>query len=702
LLSPDDVAWLVEQLLKEQRQEHKPLWADVIHHLFDYNRQDHVEIVYHALGKSSLLQEKFKAQFGSVGLNSKEAQDMRADYQRGKEFEKERRRREEARNRPIQPPPAERIARWLHEFEHGNLDAWWHLCMEMTLEPTSKRYERELESDLASLPGWLNSDETTRRRIIRAAKRYILERNAAPQEWLGKDLLHRSATAGYKALLLLYKIDPDFVASLSADVWSAWAPILVGYPEPIGVAGQDESYIHLIEIAYKNAPEQVLSTLMVLIDRENEQHDTLFVLDKMKLCWDDRLCAAILDKCSDERLKPGCFGQLLSELILHDCQEARSYAEELLEIPLRSEEDKRERAKAAALALLTQGSDAGWSVVWRAIRADNKFGSNVLMALPRKIELRGSKNLVDRIGEENTADLFIWLTHLFPKSEDPEQLGAHYAGPREDIAAYRDSLLERLKLMGTPEAVRAIERIRQQLPQLNYLDFVLVTARRSVQMRSWTPLFPADFIRLAQNADARIVLTSDELMGALIESLMRLEKRLHRETPERRFLWNEISENAYEPKSENDLTDFVVIRLRDDLERSGVVAAREVEVARRQGKGGSPGERTDIYVDCFVPSRNKHVRVIIEVKGCWSPDVETAMRDQLANRYLRDKEYHHGIYLVGWFDCPQWDSSSHGGRHTPKSSPTLEQARDFFANQAKELSQGECVIQAFVLNCALR
>ena len=47
-------------------------------------------------------------------------------------------------------------------------------------------------------------------------------------------------------------------------------------------------------------------------------------------------------------------------------------------------------------------------------------------------------------------------------------------------------------------------------------------------------------------------------------------------------------------------------------------------------------------------AREKTV-VVIEVKGCWNPELKVSMETQLVNRYLRDNFYTHGIYVSGGF-----------------------------------------------------
>ena len=93
--------------------------------------------------------------------------------------------------------------------------------------------------------------------------------------------------------------------------------------------------------------------------------------------------------------------------------------------------------------------------------------------------------------------------------------------------------------------------------------------------------------------------------------------------------------------------------------------------------------------------------VIVEAKGCWNSELNTAMEEQLAGRYLADNaSCRHGLYLVGWFNCRQWDKADYRRGQTPKYN--LEEARERFDEQARGLSERGARVRAFVLNAALR
>ena len=76
------------------------------------------------------------------------------------------------------------------------------------------------------------------------------------------------------------------------------------------------------------------------------------------------------------------------------------------------------------------------------------------------------------------------------------------------------------------------------------------------------------------------------------------------------------------------------------------------------------------------------------------------METQLVNRYLKNNTCQHGLYLVGWFDCQQWDSSDYRKNKAPKISAVEAQKK--FNLQAEQLSLSGVTVKSVVLNTALR
>jgi hypothetical protein len=211
---------------------------------------------------------------------------------------------------------------------------------------------------------------------------------------------------------------------------------------------------------------------------------------------------------------------------------------------------------------------------------------------------------------------------------------------------------------------------------------------------TWLPPAPREIFALTENRSSVLVRSGEELLEIIIVSLRRLEQKLHGVTPMARFLWN-----GDRPKDENDFSDYVENHLKEDLKGRGIVANREVEFRRLSQSG--VGEKTDIVVDAIRKNNGgfESITVVIESKGCWHKELQTAMESQLLQRYLIDDQHRHGLYLIGWFSCDQWSDSDYRKMKTPEM--TIDEAQAFYDKQAAGLSNEGRLLRALVLNAAL-
>ena len=309
---------------------------------------------------------------------------------------------------------------------------------------------------------------------------------------------------------------------------------------------------------------------------------------------------------------------------------------------------------------------------------------------------------IGEFSEEQLADLFLKLSEEFPHADDPRHVGAHFVGVREQVAHVRDSVLNWLCERGTVAAVTQLERIQRDLPQVRHLSSQVLRARRAMLLNTWQPISVESVLALTRHPESRLVRNERELQCVVLESLQTLQERFHGETPSVRDVWDKRGNRGngkWRPIGENEFSDYVKRHLKIDLNGRGIVALREVEVRTRPaGEGG----RSDLYVTASVNGSDgrtvETVRVIVEVKGCWHPDLKTAMESQLRDRYLKDNDCNAGIYVVAWFACDSWDSSDHRKGKTPKW--TVDEAKSFFGQQAEGLSTDK-FIRAFVFDVSL-
>jgi hypothetical protein len=688
-----DLHWMLGRFQKSDSERIRQGWQQLIESTLrscsGYQALDFLE----SISQVPALVEEFGAPFEAVDLNSRYAQIMRENACTQSETE-----RDLSVGSIVDDPPSARITELLEVCESSDPTAWWRLNIEMLFQEDGRAHLEELEPDVTSLPGWEAATDDTRTRIIRAAKQYVLHGNPETSEWLDREVFHRPALAGYRALLLLLQSEPEFLRDLPDDIWQRWTPAVLAYPRGSGVPEDDLRPV-LIGLAYKHAPHELIGTLLALIDKYNRQDNALSIVREVDTCWDERLASELLTRVKSGGLRPKSVYYLLDDLLRNRHGEARRYAESLLSLPIAPEGEAREHAVSAARALLSHTLEASWPVLWPAIQQDPGFGRAVILSKAGDLRWTASGQ---QLVESDLADLYLWLCSQFPHADDPKHDNEfHRVTPRESVGRWRDTLLRHLVEWGSFAACQAIERIVQEHPELEVPRAALLRAEENLRRMTWQAPRPEDVMRIGADQEARLVNSADDLMDVLIEALTRLEAKLQGETSAARDLWDRQCNGKYRPVDENEFSDYVKRQLDEDLNQRGIVINREVEI--RRGTGGDPGERTDLHVDAVVHGAGSAeydvITVIIEAKGCWNRDLYTAMETQLVDRYLKDNQCQHGIYLVGRFNCSQWDGSDRRRRDAPDTSLRDMQAR--FGNQASELSRSGMCIKALVMNTSL-
>ncbi len=693
LLLNEDLEWMVNYFIENSKSKNCEIWLDLINRLFKRDDPEYVELIYKNMSKSKDLLEKFKDIFEAIEINSDKAQRLKEDYNYIKVADENRNKRDD-KERCYETE--RKINELMNKYGQGRVADWWKLCYVLSYNKKNPYTLDEYRSDIRKSYGWEICDQSMREEIVKWAREYIMKNEVSPKEWLENNIYYRPVMAGYKALILLKNLDPLFLDTLSPDIWSKWAEVILGYPESYHNAEQDNFYFKLIEQAYHNSPDGIINTLSKIIDKENKEHKNLFILHKVESINDNKLNSFLLEKVKGNSLNPKCFYTIISFLIKNNFGEAIDYAKSYLTDPVFSESDKA-YVKYTALSLLNYTEDATWDYIWPLIQKDNEFGKELLLSFSFDTEtFNTERDFVDKITSDRIAKLYILLCKYFPREEDPDISEVHIINGRESVVRFRNDLL---KYLEQKCAVKSLQYIKDKLPNNDIIDFYLIEARRYKRELSWYQFSTKEFSSMIKTVDSYFIYNEKLLIEAIISSLHKMESLLQGETPLAFMLWDKV-DDKYRPKSENDLSDFIKVHLKEELDSKGIVALREVEIRRRKSKDGISGERTDIYVTGSVPNLNKQLKVIIEVKGCWHSEVNKAMETQLLNRYLGKRNCNYGLYIVGWFCCKQWDKND--SRSNRITTTDIEEVRELLKKQAETLSNGDKLIKSYVLDCSLK
>lgn len=680
------------QKYREKRSEEKKLkLAKVLNHLFDISNIDNVENVL----KISQVDEIFKNEFSywvePVELGSEIEETQRRAWENRKKWMQEDQKRKESL--PSKNWIKERLKKDIRGYESTkNPIQLSQFFMDLTLTENSPHYGNELTSNVIELESWNLLNDEQIESLLELSMYYIKENSDFHKDWFGSNKFNRLAAAGYKALILIYKKSRNFINNLDSQIWKKWVHIIISYPETYGLAGQDKTYLSLIECAYQLIPEETISVLLKLIliaDKNEDKH--IFILRKFDKCFDSRLENSLLELIDKNELSINTISSIFDYLLSKNSSKAAELNKALIQ--KYNGKDQLELISSYA----SHCDSNGWDFITEIIYKEADLGKEFFLSYVDTYSIT-MEPLLHRISEQQCAELFDWLLTNFPMEEDPDIEGAHMVGSRESVGNFRDSIKRYLIGKGTKESVAALELIRANNPSLN-LDAHLIEARRQFRKLNWRPLSPKEFLLLANNKMARVIFNEDDLVNLIEISLKQLESILQGDNPLSITLWDKVPDEKrmYTPKPEEVLSDVIKRHLDIELKSKGISSYREVQLRRPNLiKGGKKGERTDILVSFHNPNNNETLEVIIEVKGSNNKEVLSNMNLQLKERYLKEGGRTHGIYLVAWYNC-----ESYHNQVNKTSSNDISEARDYFSEEATKLSDDSKKIKSFVLDCSL-
>jgi hypothetical protein len=495
-------------------------------------------------------------------------------------------------------------------------------------------------------------------------------------------------------------VEPRLLESLPEATWKHWASLILVFPsEPVYEKPQEHLALRkkVVDLASQHAPVDVMRSFRCMLAPQNRGPRTLDFIADLHGCWTEMLLELAWQELRDPGLSLSLFRSLLVALLLHQHDEARAHAEALL---FSKREASPKLRTVVASVLLACAPERSWKTVWPLLESDVDYGRRVLDDLARN---GGQAALLgQRFTPEQAVDLFVWIErHGGEETTRPGDFAWSRRGPLHEFKSYIWALFSQ---SGSAEVCRALERLVRELPGQRDLRVLLLRAQEALRLRQWQPPSPEEILKLVGSRQARVVQSGVQLLEVLLESLERLQAELHGETPALKFLWNESREEnqaRFKPKKENDLSDWIKHHLEKELADRRIIVNREVEI--RPSEPSRKGQRIDLLVEAIArlpEGREERISVIIEVKGCWNPELWTAMKGQLVDRYLAENDCRHGIYLVGWYACDYWNETT---SYPPEGRVgTLERARQLLEEQARTLSKEGLAVRAFVLDAAFR
>lgn len=573
--------------------------------------------------------------------------------------------------------------------EEGDVDAWLALLREMSVEEGGTRYINFGDMEVQKLPGWVAASDELKARMVVAAKIFLTQTTFREVAWFPSNQIPNGAFAAVNALVFLNEVDPFYLERQDAAFWGQWIPSLIG--DTRAHREKNEAITAVLKLAAMAAPEPINARLLEQIDYDNREHRYFFGGAIIEAVWSESLAGELLTKLQRNDLTPAVQADLLCRLIGRKFPGATEWAVQTLVA-----NHNGDREHALAKALLKASDDAGWSTLWPMIQSDVPFGRVLLEDISYGQPDRAS--FTDSLSDAQLGNLFIWLLEQYPPDN---RMVSGAVGPMDTIRFLRDGILEQLKRRSTFAACDALARAELHLPQHRWLRYHFDAAEVLACSSTWAAQAPRDIIAMAADAQRRFVESSAQLLMLVLESLRKLQVKLHRELAGVGDLWNSKGKDWW-PKEEEDISDYVARHLREDLADRSIIINREVQI-RRGRRGEMRGQNTDIHVDATPVEDTQAqlygpIAVIVEVKGSWNAALMQDMENQLRDRYLKNNECRTGLYLVAHFVAERWTPDD--WRRAKSDAIDIKDLKIQLAAQAAALSGG-VRIESFVLDASL-
>jgi hypothetical protein len=469
LIYPEDLPWLLTWLEDEKNTNTQKIVAEIVSMAFDMTDTQHLDLIYKTRQRNPFLKEETSHWFEPVLLDSDTAKYQRESWVNTQGWQEK-----DEKEEILKVISVDRIKELLEKSEAGDTNSWWllnnNLCM----------YRHELDDlTFEKLPGWKVIDAGMQKRIIECGRNFLVEQESKPEIWLGKKKTYFPAASGYRAIKAFYNTEPEFIEDQDATFWNRWAPITLGAP----LVSNDPENGKIIALAYKHAPDAVISTLDVLIEQDAE---SLFINNLLVDCLDERMCKYLNDKAKKGWPDNKVSVEILQFLVRHGDEDAKKYAKSKIQVPLSKTKKKQEEVLLAATLLLHGANQSDWEYLWNLIQKDNGFGRKLVFKAHDALIRRSM--VLQEINESQLADLYIWLTKEFPPEEYKHPEGSGSVTPQVSIGDWRDSTLRVLMNKGTAGACRQIEKVAKALPQYKWIkQFTLIEAKRIASQKSWQP-----------------------------------------------------------------------------------------------------------------------------------------------------------------------------------------------------------------------
>jgi hypothetical protein len=542
--------------------------------------------------------------------------------------------------------------------------------------------------EIVGSPLWNVLDEVTRSRVVSAARQFLLHECPVENDLAPNITTYRESSAVAACVLLhaAWNGNKDDIDVLAVR----WVRALGRY---FGSEQPRKSIDEILGKAIEHSPRSVTDELLEIC-----RLNIVFPQPRMPDFAKSKLSEPLM--VGLEALLPSLEDSSFLCLVKYLIERHSERAVDELFGKIEKADELSSDFNASCLELIARNEPRHFvDVVWPRLSKDTR----AIEALAVKYQhITASQPLPILLFDASmTEQLFELLEERYPAVADEEMSG--FVKPRHHVQEFRTCCIVSLREMASAESVAALERIAARHPDYSWIAYTAHLAEQKANRDVWVPFESEELAAVMKLAAGLVIRTEAELHAVVMEELRQINDKISASglLPAVYFLWDEMPSR---PKHEPRLSDWLALELRARLVARGAVVNREVQVRSHNPKG--LGERTDILIEVSTAGKPRTsteiLRLVIEIKGCWNPELMSSPQVQLRDNYMKAMQSANGIYLVFWFLCDRWDDADTRKQKTQRLIPVGSAAACLTAitGACEKASVDGVEISPVVLDCA--
>lgn len=208
----------------------------------------------------------------------------------------------------------------------------------------------------------------------------------------------------------------------------------------------------------------------------------------------------------------------------------------------------------------------------------------------------------------------------------------------------------------------------------NLLLHILERCRKANPRDVWVPLSPKELWEFIER-DKRPVRNHKELFDLALEIVNEIKADIQSgDVNLRAVFWRDDipKKNRQKPRKEETFQIIIFDKIKNHPLTKKIFGFRDIKI--------TGGNRPDIAIVCKNP-KGEVIKVYIEMKRQCHDELITAIKEQLADKYLLDPEARFGIYLVGWFGKEYYGKSQRAIKDAIGEFPSGPERLELFLNK---------------------